>query len=165
MGTNLVLIGFMGAGKTAVGEAIAAKLGWSLQDTDRMVEAASGTTITEIWAAEGEEGFRTREHDAVLHACAGQHRVIACGGGAILRLRNFGILKSAGTVVYLRGSREVLKERVTRTGGRPLLEEPGAFERLLVQRAPAYESAADLIVDVDGRTPEQIADDIIARLS
>lgn len=160
MARNVVLIGFMGAGKSAVGQALADELGWTLCDTDRMVESSAGMSVAEIWAAEGEEGFRAREHDAILRACARDHRVIACGGGAILRLRNYGILKSAGTVVYLRGSPSVLRERVGVGDGRPLLAEPGAFDRLLAERAPAYDSAADEVVDVDGRTPQEIAEEI-----
>ncbi len=165
MPRNVVLVGFMGAGKSAVGAALASSLGWSLHDTDAAVEAATGKTVDEIWAAEGEEGFRVHEHDAILHACAGEKRVIACGGGSILRLRNFGILKSAGLVVYLRGSRDVLLARVGGGAGRPLLAEPGAFDRLLAERSPAYESAADAIVDVDGRLPEEIAAEIVGLLS
>src|SRR5215510_3732526 len=99
---NVVLIGFMGSGKSAVGRALAERIGYRLFDTDAMVEQHAGRTIAEIWDVEGEDGFRSREHEAVLHACAGTGRVIACGGGAVLNIRNYGVLKGAGTVVYLR---------------------------------------------------------------
>jgi len=142
-----VLIGFMGAGKSAVGRALAERLGFRLYDTDAMVE-----------------GFRAREHDAVLQACAGSGRVIACGGGAVLEIRNYGILKGAGSVVYLRAPADVLRDRVGIALDRPLLREPGAFDRLLGERQPAYEAAADIIVDTDERTSDDVAADIARRV-
>jgi shikimate kinase len=162
---NVVLIGFMGAGKSAVGRALADQLGFQLYDTDVMVETSAGQAITQIWDDEGEEGFRAREHDAVLQACAGSGRVIASGGGAVLDFRNYGVLKGAGTVVYLRAPADVLRARVGIALDRPLLQEPGAFDRLLAERTPAYESAADLIVDTDEHTPDEVAGDIAGRLT
>ena len=152
-----MLIGFMGSGKSVVGRALAERLGYKLFDTDAMVEEAAGCSIAEIWDAEGEEGFRAREHDAVLHACAGAGRVIACGGGAVLNIRNYAVLKGAGTVVYLRAPADALRARLEDETTRPLLREPGAFDRLLAERTPAYESAADEIVDADLGTPDDIA--------
>jgi len=160
-----VLICFMGAGKSAVGRALAEQLGFQLYDTDAMVETSAGRAIAQVWDDEGEEGFRAREHDAVLQACAGTGRVIACGGGAVLEIRNYGILKGAGTVVYLRAPADVLRARVGIALDRPLLREPGAFDRLLAERQPAYESAADLIVDTGERLPAEIAAEIAERVS
>jgi shikimate kinase len=154
---NVVLIGFMGSGKSVVGRALAEQLGFRLFDTDAMVEESAGRSIAEIWDADGEEAFRAREHDAVLHACAGTGRVIACGGGAVLNIRNYGVLKGAGTVVYLRAPADVLRARLADETTRPLLREHSAFDRLLAERTPAYESAADLIVDADLGTPDEIA--------
>ena len=159
-----MLIGFMGAGKTVVGRALSERLGLQLFDTDRMVEESSGRRIPELWDGEGEEGFRAREHDAVLQACAGSGRVIACGGGAVLEIRNYGILKGAGTVVYLRAPSAVLRERVGIALDRPLLREEGAFDRLLAERQPAYESAADVIVDTDGKSADEVASEISERV-
>lgn len=154
---NVVLIGSMGAGKSTVGAALAARLGYRLIDTDALVEQDAGGSIAQIWAREGEEGFRAREHAAVLRACAGTARVIACGGGAILQLTNFGVLKSAGSVVYLRAPADVLWDRIEGGDTRPLVGTREAFDVLLAQRAPVYESAADHIVDVDVRTPAEAA--------
>jgi shikimate kinase len=161
---NVVLIGFMGAGKSAVGSLLAERLGFRLFDTDAMIELEAGMSIDELWDAEGEEGLRHREHDAVLHACAGTGRVIASGGGAVLQIRNYGILKGAGTVVYLRAPASVLRARVGDGSSRPLIRAEGSFDRLLAERTPAYESAADLIVDTDGRTPDEVVDDIVEKL-
>lgn len=161
---NVVLIGSMGAGKTTVGRALADRIGFRFVDTDALVTEAAARTVTEIWEAEGEAGFRVREHDAVLKACAGVGRVIACGGGAILQLVNFGILKDAGTVVYLRAPADALWARVAADGGRPLAKDRASFVKLLAARAPAYEGAADIIVDVDGREPDDVAREIEERV-
>lgn len=161
---NVVLIGSMGAGKSTIGRALAARLGYRLFDTDELVEADAGCSVAQIWEAEGEAGFRAREHDAVVRACAGNGRVIASGGGSILQMTNFGILKSAGTVVYLRAPTDVLWERVAAAGGRPLVSDRRAFQRLLTERAPVYEAAADHIVDVDGRDAGEVAAEIEALL-
>jgi shikimate kinase len=103
----------------------------------------------------------------VLEAAAKPGRVIACGGGAILSFRNFGILKGAGPIVYLRTSVDELVARLGSGEGRPLLRGDPAesVPRLLAERAPAYETAADLIVDTDGRAPGEVARDILERLA
>lgn len=163
---NVVLVGFMGAGKTAVGRALAERLGFELYDTDEMVVAEAGRSIAEVFAREGEQGFREREADAVLRACAGTGRVIACGGGAVLNLRNYGVLRGAGTVVYLRAAPDTLRERVGDGRDRPMLagDTGRRFDALLAERAPVYESAADLLVDTDDRTPAEIAAEIAAEI-
>lgn len=157
---SVVLIGFMGAGKSIVGRALARRFGFHLYDTDEMVEEEAGKSVGQIWTEEGESGFRAREYRAVTRACAAPGRVIACGGGAVLPMRSYEVLKTAGPVVYLRTSAEVLRQRVGDGLGRPLLSEPGAFDRLLAERTPAYESAADIVVDTDGLLPEEIAEEI-----
>lgn len=162
---NIVLIGSMGAGKTSVGAALAERTGFRFVDTDALVVESAGRSVTDIWDAEGEVGFRAREHDAVLRACAGIGRVIACGGGSILQLTNFGILKSAGTVIYLRAPAGVLWQRIADAGGRPLARDEASFAKLLAARAPAYESAADHIVDVDGVSAGDVADRIVELLT
>ena len=164
---SVVLIGFMASGKTAVGRALAARLGFEFCDTDDMVTAESGRTVEEIFADEGEEGFRARERDAVVRAAARPGRVIACGGGAILSVRNYGVLKGAGAICYLRTTAGELIARLESGDGRPLLHgDPAeAVPRLLSERAPAYETAADLVVDTDGKSPDDVATDIAERLA
>ncbi len=163
MSGSIVLIGFMGAGKTEVGKELAQLTGMELVDTDALVQAKHGP-IPEIFRTGGEPAFRAFESEAVLEAAAHPRRVIACGGGAILALKNYGVLRGAGTIVYLRTSAEALHARVGDGGGRPMLSDPAAFDRLLVERVPAYESAADVIVDTDGRTPTEIAATILERV-
>ena len=161
---NIVLVGFMGAGKTAVGRVLAERLEFRFVDTDELVEKDAGEPIKDIWVREGEEGFRDREHAAVKRAVARGASVIACGGGAVLQMRNYGILKSAGVVVYLRAHANVLRARLRGDDLRPLLKDPRALDKLLAERAPAYEAAADVIVDVGEGTPEAIADRIMEKL-
>src|SRR5437763_1305591 len=153
MPRNVVLIGFMGAGKSAVGRALAERLGFRLYDTDAMVEESAGRTIADVWDAEGEEGFRAREHDAVLQACAGSGRVIACGGGAVLEIRNYGILKGAGSVVYLRAPADVVRDRGGVAVGRPLVRGPGAASKSAVP----LESMWRWLAAVGMRRPDVVA--------
>jgi len=164
---SVVLIGFMAAGKTAVGRALASRLGFEFCDTDEIVAATAGRTVEEIIAADGEKGFRALERDAVVRAAARPGRVVACGGGAVLSVRNYGVLKGAGPIVYLRTSSEELIARLGRGAGRPLLagDPAEAVPRLLTERAPAYETAADVIVDTDGRSPDEVASEIAERLA
>ena len=164
---SVVLIGFMAAGKTAVGRALASRLGFEFCDTDEMVTSAAGRTVEEIFAAEGEQRFRELERDAVIRAAARPKRVIACGGGAVLSVRNYGVLKGAGPIVYLRTSADELIARLARGEGRPLLggDPAEAVPRMLSERAPAYETAADVIVDTDGIGPDEIATDLAERLA
>lgn len=164
---SVVLIGFMAAGKTEVGRALGARMGFTFCDTDDVVEETSGRTIEEIFAAEGEQRFREFEREAVMQAAAKPGRVIACGGGAVLSVRNYAVLKGAGPIVYLRTSADELIARLGNGEGRPLLKGDPArsVPKLLTERAPAYETAADITVDTDGRSPDEVAAEIAERLA
>lgn len=154
----------MGAGKTTVGRALATHLGMRFVDTDDIVERRAGRTIEEIFSDAGETKFRSFEHTAIKQAVRTGGRVIACGGGAILQLRNHELLRSAGPIVYLRAELDTLRARLRTPKGRPLLRARGALERLHAERSPAYEAAADVVVDVDGATPDEVAAAIIEAL-
>jgi shikimate kinase len=164
---SVVLIGFMAAGKTAVGRALATKLGFEFCDTDQLIVDAAGRTIDEIFAAEGEPRLRELEREAVVRAAAKPGRVVACGGGTILSVRNYGILKGAGPIVYLRTSPGELIARLGKGEGRPLLKSDpaGAVPRLLAERTPAYEAAADVVIDTDGRSPDELVAEIERKLA
>ncbi len=164
---GLIIIGFMGTGKTSVGRALAARLGLTFIDLDAEVERAAGRTIPEIFAAEGEAGFRRLEAEAVKTAAAAGPAVISTGGGVVLNPDNVANLRRAGHLVLLEAPPDEILRRVQEEGGRPLLavEDPLArIIELLEQREPHYRAAADLAVTAGGRPPEMVADEIIDRL-
>jgi shikimate kinase len=164
---HLVLVGLMGAGKTTVGKRCAQLLGRSFVDTDAVVETATGKTVAEIFFDDGEARFRELERDAVADVCASpEPLVIGCGGGAVLDPTTRRRLHAVGLVVWLRASPPVLGRRVGRDRTRPLLggSPEAVLERLATLRAPAYEAAADVVVDTDGRTVDEAADAVIAEL-
>lgn len=163
---NVVLIGFSGAGKSVVAARLAERLGFDALDTDAMIEAAAGSPVTAIFDERGEKAFRDLESAAVAEAAAGDGRVIACGGGAILALRNYTALRDAGTIVYLRATPATIVDRLGQAADRPLLrgKAAAAVPALLAERSPAYVNAADVIVDTDGRSPDDVADEIVRML-
>jgi shikimate kinase len=164
---HLVLVGLMGAGKTTVGKVCAERLGRGFVDTDDLVEAGAGVAVADVFAAEGESGFRAREAAAVADAVASpEPLVIACGGGAVLDPANRRALRNAGVVVWLRASPDELGARVGEGSGRPLLaggRSVATLERLAALRAGAYEEAAHVAVDTDGRTVDEVADTVLTR--
>src|SRR5436309_2631321 len=146
---NIVLVGFMGTGKSAVGERLAARRRCRFVDTDERIVAAAGRTIPEIFATEGEAGFRERE-TAILHSHAGAARIVlATGGGILGRDENLILLRALGPLVCLSARPEVILERTQPWQDRPLLagaDDPlGTVESLLAQRATRY-ALADLTV-------------------
>jgi shikimate kinase len=166
--THLVLVGLMGAGKTSVGERCAAALGRPFVDTDHLVELATGTTVADLFATEGEAAFRARERTGVADACASpEPLVIACGGGAVLDADNRRALREHGVVVWLQAGTEELGRRVGEGEGaaRPLLRDGASptvtLARLAELRAPAYEAAAHLVVDTDGLTIDAVTDRVL----
>ena len=148
-----MLVGLMGAGKTTVGQRCAEALERDFIDTDDLVTVTVGMTVPEIFDRFGETRFRELERDAVRDACASPVPVvIACGGGAVLDPDNCRRLRETGFVVWLRASASALSARVGDGISRPLLRDGklATLERLAELRQPAYERAADAVVDTDG---------------
>jgi shikimate kinase len=166
--THVVLVGLMGAGKTTVGAAVGAQLGRPFVDTDAVIEAATGQSVAEIFAAGGEAAFRDLERQVVADVCAAPvPSVIACGGGAVLDAGNRRRLHEAGFVIWLQAPPAVLAERAGRSGTRPLLAGGGAqatLERLASVRDAAYVAAADATVGTEARTVDEVADAVVAAL-
>jgi len=164
-GRHLVLVGLMGAGKTTVGQRCADLLDRPFVDTDDLVAAAAGTPVDDIWAAEGEQGFRVRERVAVADAVASPDPlVISCGGGAVLDADNRRALRANGVVVLLTASSAALASRLARDDSRPLLighDKAAALERLSALRQPAYEAAAHLQVDTEGRSVDDVVTAVV----
>jgi shikimate kinase len=165
---NVFLVGPMGSGKSAVGRQLATRLDLAFVDSDAEIEARTGVDIPYIFEKEGEAGFRERERE-VLDVLTGRSRVLlSTGGGAVLDPANRERLRSRGCVVYLRTSVKQQFARTRRSGHRPLLsnDDPlGTLERLMLERAPLYEEAADLVVDTDGRKVGSVVEEIMRRLA
>lgn len=160
-----VLVGMMGAGKTTVGRLLADRLGVPFRDVDADIEAAAGKPISDIFIDDGEEHFRALERDAVAAALDGFDGVLALGGGAILSDETRKRL-AGHRVVYLSVELPDALKRVGLGAGRPVLAmNPRATLRhLLDQRRPLYEEVATAVVATDGRTPEEVADEVAALL-
>jgi shikimate kinase len=165
---NITLIGYRGTGKSTVARLVAERLGWQWVDGDARVEELAGRTIREIFQTEGETGFRDRETAVIRELTARDRLVIAAGGGAILRPENRQAIKSSGMAVWLVASPEMIEPRLAAdpntAARRPALTTAGGAEeirQLLEQREPLYRLCADLIVETDQCSPEQVADQIV----
>lgn len=159
----VVLVGFMGAGKTTVGRIIAGKLGQRFVDSDVLIEQRLGRSVRDVFAAEGEAFFRQLEHATVTDLIRGPEAVIALGGGAVEDPRTRAVLRSA-RVVYLRVSYDEAVSRVEGDEFRPMLRRPD-LDDVYKRREPIYEDLAVLIVDTDGRRPDAVAVDVLTGLS
>lgn len=167
---NLVLIGFMGAGKTSVGKELAELLGCSLYDTDQETERQAGLTISEIFHLQGEECFRRMETDTLRELLKktgqdGEYTVISAGGGLALKEENQKLLEENAVCIYLKTSPEQVLLRLQGDTTRPLLQGGNVREKvegLLSARGPVYEKTADITINTDGRMPGEIAQEIAA---
>lgn len=165
-GKSVVLIGFMGSGKSTLGIRLSYRLQYALEDTDKLIECRVGRTIGEIFDQEGEEAFRQMETEQLrkLTENKGQ-RVYSVGGGTPVREVNRPLLKQLGFVVYLRISPEAVYERLKGDTTRPLLQgkDPlGRIRSLMAEREAAYTEVADVILDVDDLTADQVVEQIVS---
>jgi shikimate kinase len=164
---NIVLVGPMGSGKSAVGRRLAARLGFAFVDSDVEIEARTGVDVPYIFEREGEAGFRMRETEVLDELTRSARMVIATGGGAVLDAATRSRLQGRGCVVYLRTSVNQQLARTRRGNRRPLLMNPdprGTLTRLAQLREPLYEDIADLVVDTDGRRVKTVVEEILRRL-
>jgi 3-dehydroquinate dehydratase type I len=158
----VVLVGFMGAGKTTVGHIMAERLGQPFVDSDVLIEQRLGREIRDIFRTEGEPYFRQLEHDTVIGLVRGPDAVIALGGGAVEDPRSRAVLRDA-QVVYLRVSYDEALARVESDEFRPMLHRPD-LDEVYKRRLSAYEDVSVLTVDTDGRRPGAVALEVLARL-
>jgi shikimate kinase len=161
-GGVLVLVGFMGAGKTTVGRLLGARLGVPFTDSDLVIEERAGKPIRQIFADDGEPAFRQLEHEVIADLLNGTGLVLAVGGGAVEHGLTRKLLAEA-RVAYLRVSFAEVLVRVGGDGGRPMLARPDIAD-VYRERQAAYSSVATITVDVDRRPPEHIGTDILAGL-
>jgi 3-dehydroquinate synthase len=162
--SNLVLIGFMGTGKSTLGSLCAERLGYTFRDTDTLIVERAGRSIPQIFAEEGEAGFRARERAIVAELAADHGQVIATGGGAILDPENAVRLRATGCLIALRARPDTVLRRVGDTGSRPLLATAGnpaaRIADLLAERSLVYSDHARRCFDTDHLSPSQLAVEI-----
>jgi shikimate kinase len=157
---NLILIGFMGTGKTTIGKRVARSLGYRFVDTDQLIAKKAGKGIPAIFADEGEEAFRQLETEVLRECAAGERQVISTGGGIVTRPENRELLMASGYVVWLKAAPDTIYQRVRRSRDRPLLRTPdpqATIAELLGQRNGLYEASQHLTIVTDGLTPEETA--------
>lgn len=160
----LYLTGYRGSGKSTVGKILADRLGWPVIDSDDEIERVAGTTIAEIFVAEGEARFRERESAVIESLSQRQQTVIALGGGAVLAEQNRETMVASGKAVWLKISAQTSWERISgdekSATQRPNLTQSGGIEeieQMLAVRTPIYQSCADLVVSADNQNPSEIA--------
>ncbi len=169
---NLALIGFMAAGKTTIGRAVATRLGYAYVDTDDLIRQQAGCAIPAIFAGEGEAGFRRREREAVAAAATRTATVIACGGGVARDPANVEVLRTRACIIWLRIGAETATGRILASGaGRPMIDEHVAERthehvlarvgQLLGERNPYYAAAAEVVVDVDGHSIDDVVEAVL----
>jgi shikimate kinase len=152
---NIFLVGMMGAGKTSVGKNLARRMGKHFYDSDHVIEARTGVRIPVIFEIEGEAGFRARESAVIDELTALPEIVLATGGGAVLDPRNRELLRSRGTVVYLRAAVRDLLNRTRHDKNRPLLQtaDPKArLTELFETRDPLYREVAHVVMDTGSQS-------------
>jgi shikimate kinase len=164
----LSLIGYRATGKTTLAKLLAEKLGWEWLDADVEIERVAGKSIARIFAEDGEPAFRDLEAKVVADLCRRERLVLATGGGAPLRAENRRALHAAGKVVWLTATPETIHARMsgdaTTADRRPSLTNHAPLEeivQLLARREPMYRETADFIVETEGRSPAELAKDIL----
>ncbi len=163
---NIVLTGFMGTGKSEVSRELSRILGWNAIDIDTEIEKFQKMTITEIFKRFGEPGFRDIETEVIKMFSKNKNVIISTGGGAVLRQENMDALRGNGVIVCLTAKPETILQRTSNDDDRPLLqvEDPlRKIKELLEFRRPYYEKA-DIMIDTDGKTPLEVAEEIIERV-
>ena len=160
---RVVLVGFMGCGKTTVGAEVARLLGWDFHDMDTLLEARMGMTVPEAFRARGEPWFREQETALARELSARRQAVIAAGGGAFTVPEARAALREGAVTVWLRCGLETVLARVPLDGNRPLAQDRATIERLFDQREPLYR-LADRHVDASQDPPEMVARAVLAAL-
>ena len=164
LSANIVLVGFMGTGKSTVGQVIAQKLGFHFIDTDDVIEQTSKAKISDIFAEHGEVYFRDLESQAVKSVALMKNQVVATGGGVVLRSSNIDLLRTGGPIFCLNATPKAIWDRVRSSQSRPLLRGPDPLkkiETLLDKRAPYY-ALADHQIETTGVSVDRVANEIIS---
>lgn len=161
MGENIILIGFMGSGKTSSAKKLAVHLGWEAVEMDELILKRSGKAdINEIFEESGELGFRLLEMEVAKDLCNSNKKVISTGGGIIMNQINMMYLKECGRVFYLKDNFDLIMQRLSKDKTRPLLKDRKKAQALFDLRCPLYEHYADDIIDGEDVEPKIIAEQI-----
>lgn len=164
---NIVLIGFMGSGKTTVGHALSDMSGYTYYDVDTLIEQEEGRSISQIFADFGEPAFRTLERNMIKRLSDKEYAIISCGGGCVLDTSNIVNLRQKGKLVWLQGAPEILYERIRRQATRPLIVNK-TFEdirQMLENRKHLYRDAADYQMSTDNKPVNTIVAEILNMLT
>ena len=165
---NILLIGFMGAGKSTVSAKLSELLAMEVMEMDAHIQKKEGMTIKEIFAVRGEEYFRNCESNTLIELKDRHHMVVSCGGGVPLRDQNVALMKDSGYVVWLTATPEAIFDRVKDSTDRPLLNgnmNIPFIENLMESRREKYERAADIIIDTTGKEVQEICEELLQKLS
>jgi shikimate kinase len=163
---NIVLTGFMGAGKSTVGKGLSEKLGIPMVDTDELIERESGLSIEEIFSKHGAAYFRELEKEAVEKVSTLEDHLVITGGGVVLDKENMENLRKNGIIIYLHAQPEVLYRRVKKHTHRPLLRVKNPLKRIyeLLENRARFYSDNDLQIDTSDLCVEEVVDEIVKRL-
>ena len=165
---NILLIGFMGAGKSTVSAKLSELLAMEIMEMDAHIQEKEGMSIKEIFAVNGEEYFRNCESNTLIELREKKHMVVSCGGGVPLREKNVELMKNSGYVVWLTATPEAIYERVKDSTERPLLNgnmNVPFIQNLMESRREKYERAADIVIDTTGKEIEEICEELLQKLS
>ncbi|CUO32212.1 shikimate kinase [Eubacterium sp. am_0171] len=164
---NIVLIGFMGAGKSTVSDYLSTMFAMRIVEMDQVIAEREEMSIPDIFATYGEEYFREQETKLLIELQDKKNTIISCGGGAALRAENVAEMKKNGRVVLLTASPETVYERVKDSDDRPVLKENNNVEfiaDLMENRREKYEAAADIVIQTDNKTVLQVCEELITKL-
>ena len=164
---NIVLIGFMGTGKSTVSELLKRRFAMEVVEMDQIIEERQGMSISDIFATYGEEYFRDLETNLLIEMQSQKNMVISCGGGAPMRERNVVEMKKNGRVVLLTAKQETILNRVKNNHNRPLLEgnkNVDFIADLMEKRREKYQTAADIVIETDGKSGMEICEELVKKL-
>jgi len=164
---GIALIGFMGAGKSAVGRELSRRTGWPRHDTDEMIRAQFGISIPDNFARHGELAFRDAETTLLKTLQPGLGGIVVTGGGIVLREENVRLLRRMGRIIWLDADEEILWQRASRHSTRPLLQTPdprARFAELLRERLPLYQTATDYRINTSSSSIAEVTNEIISLL-
>lgn len=167
MSNNIFLIGFMGSGKSTIGRFLQKELNMELVEMDARIVEEQGMSINDIFAEKGEDYFRDLESRLVLDLNNEGNTIVSCGGGVVIRPENVENMKKNGKIVFLSATPDTIYERVKNSTERPILNGHMNVEYiagLMEKRRALYENAADIRIETDGKTRDEICKEIIDKL-